>query len=187
MTLPTAGSLHWERAIDHPELLAPATHAALRAWDEADPDVADLVAVTEIDPALADTATLTETYGLPLELSANCVLVAGRRESMERTAAAVVRATTRADVNGAVKRLLNVRKASFVPVERATAETGMEYGGITPLGLPAGWRVLLDAGAAQGSPALIGSGVRRGKVLLDAAVLARMPGVEVVEDLALNR
>ena len=96
--------------------------------------MADAVLVTEIDPDLADTAALTEAYALPPAASANCVLVAGRREGEERVAAAVVRATTRADVNATVKRLLDVRKASFLPMDRAVEESGMEYGGITPLG-----------------------------------------------------
>ena len=132
----TLGTLTWTRALDHPDLLAPSTLATITAWADEDPAVADAVLVTEIDPDLADTATLTESFALPPAASANCVLVAGRREGEERVAACVVRATTRADVNNAVKRLLDVRKASFLPMDRAVEESGMEYGGITPLGLP---------------------------------------------------
>ncbi|MFC8193318.1 YbaK/EbsC family protein [Cellulomonas sp. NPDC057328] len=190
MTTTTLGSLTWERAVDRPDLLADPTAAALRAWSDADPAVADAVLVTAIDPDLADTAAMTEAYDLPLEASVNCVLVAGRRAGEEKVAAALVRATTRADVNNAVKRLLDVRKASFLPMDRATAESGMEYGGITPLGLPAGYRVLADATVAADHPALggvvvVGSGLRRSKVALPGALLARAPGVEVVEGLAL--
>src|SRR5690606_14661031 len=141
--------------------------------------------VAEIDPGLADTATLTEAFGLELELSCNCVLVTGRRAGEERLAGVVVRATTRADVNTVVRRLLDVRKATFLPVERATAETGMEYGGITPLGLPEGFRVLIDARVRDGGPALLGSGLRRSKLLVPGELLARAPGVETVEGLAL--
>ena len=183
MALPTFGDLTWVRAIDHPELLAPSTHAALAAWVEASPEVADLVSAAAVDPDLSDTGTLSQAHGLPLELSINCVLVAGRREGVERTAAAAVRASTRADVNGLVKKMLDVRKASFVPTERAVADTGMEYGGITPLGLPASWRVLVDDDALRGFPVMLGSGVRRGKILLEAETFARMPGIEVVPGL----
>ena len=101
--------------------------------------------MVEIDPDLADTAALTEAYDLPLEASANCVLVAGSRGGEERIAACVVAADTRADVNTTVRKLLDVRKASFLPMDRAVEESGMEYGGITPIGLPASWRVLVDA------------------------------------------
>ncbi|MBJ7528820.1 MAG: hypothetical protein JHD04_04750, partial [Nocardioides sp.] len=121
---------------------------------------------------------------VPLEASANCVLVAGRRDGEERVAACVVRADTRADVNGLVKRTLDVRKASFLPMERAVAESGMEHGGITPIGLPAGWRLLVDARVLDVEVAVVGSGVRRSKVLLPGRLLADLPGAEVVEGLA---
>lgn len=184
--LASIGTLTWVRAADHPELLAPATATALAAWAASDPRVADSVSVAEIDPGLADTAALTAAHDLPLAASANCVVVAGRREGAERVAAAVVLATTRADVNNAVKRLLDVRKASFLAVERAVDESGMEYGGITPLGLPSEWRVLLDARVAADPDAtlVVGSGVRRSKLALPAALLASMPRAEVVEGLA---
>ncbi|MBE9927227.1 hypothetical protein G8C93_15185 [Cellulosimicrobium cellulans] len=184
-TLPTLGSLTWEPALDHLGLVAPVTADALRRWADADPDVATLVAMTEIDPDLADTATLNAAFDLPVEASANCVVVGGARAGDERIAAAVVRAHTRADVNTRVRKLLDVRKASFLPTDRATAESGMEYGGITPVGLPEGWRVLVDSRVVtDGALALIGSGVRRSKLLLPGDLLGRLPGVEVVEDLA---
>lgn len=191
MLLATFGTLTWLRAVDRPDLLAPSTSAAIEAWAQLDPRVADVLAVAEIDPDLADTAAMTEAYDLPLAASANCVLVSGRREGAERIAAAVVRATTRADVNNTVKRLLDVRKASFLPMDRATTESGMEYGGITPLGLPAGYRVLVDARIAAADPTtggtvVIGSGLRRSKLALPGALLATAPGVELVDGLALG-
>jgi prolyl-tRNA editing enzyme YbaK/EbsC (Cys-tRNA(Pro) deacylase) len=187
----TLGTLTWLRAVDRLDLLAEATAATLSGWAAVVPEVADAVLVAEIDPELADTAAMTEAYGLPLTVSANCVLVSGKRAGDERIAAAVVRATTRADVNSAVKKLLDVRKASFLPVDRAVEESGMEYGGITPLGLPTGYRVLLDAGVATADPeaggtVIIGSGLRRSKLALPGALLAAAPGVEVVEGLALS-
>lgn len=190
MSAPTLGTLIWRPAVDHPELLAPSTAAAITAWAARDERVGQQVVVARIDPDLADTAAMTEAYAVPLAASANCVLVAGRREGVERVAAAVVRATTRADVNNAVKRLLDVRKASFLPTDRATAESGMEYGGITPLGLPEGYRVLVDARVAVEDPdagpaVVIGSGVRGSKIALPGALLASAPGVEVVDGLAL--
>ena len=187
----TLGTLTWLRAVDRLDLLAEGTAATLSGWAAVVPEVADAVRVAEIDPGLADTAAMTGAYDLPLAVSANCVLVSGRRAGEERVAAAVVRATTRADVNTAVKKLLDVRKASFLPVERAVEESGMEYGGITPLGLPSGYRVLLDAGVATADPeaggtVIIGSGLRRSKLALPGTLLAAAPGVEVVEGLALG-
>ena len=173
-------SLTWRPALEHPELLAPTTLAAVRRLI---PVLAAQVQVAEIDPDLADTAALTRAYGLPADGSANCVLVAGRRDGAERVAAAVVLATTRADVNSTIKRLLDVRKASFLPTDRAVAESSMEYGGITPIGLPDGWRVLVDSRVAAGAHVIVGSGVRRSKLALPGVLLATMPGVEVIEGL----
>ena len=117
--------------------------------------------MAEIDPALADTAEFCAAYGSPMDGSANCVVVAGRRGEDTRYAACLVLASTRADVNGLVRRRLNARKASFAPMDDAVALSGMEYGGITPIGLPEDWPVLVDAGVvAATSAVVIGSGVR---------------------------
>jgi len=140
--------------------------------------------VAPIDPALADTAAFCAAYEVGLDVSANCVVVAGRREGLTRYAACMVLATTRADVNGVIRRHLDVRKASFAPMDTAVAETGMEYGGITPIGVPAGWPVLVDARVAQTAHVIIGGGVRHSKIALPGAVLAQGTGAEVVENLA---
>ena len=182
---PTIGTLTWAPALAHPELLAEVTHAALATWAQAVPEVSTNVYVAEVDPTLSDTSAMSEAYQIPMSQSVNCVLVTGKREGIERAAAAAVRASTRADVNGTIKALLDVRKASFAPVDRAVAESGMEYGGITPIGLPETWPVLLDSAAREGW-IVIGSGVRRSKIALPGHLLATLPGLRVVEDLAIT-
>ncbi len=141
------------------------------------------IGVFAIDPALSETAATQERYGLDAATLVNCVVVAGRREGDERLAACLVPATKRADVNGVVRRRLDVRKASFLGLDDAVARTGMEYGGITPVGLPAGWPVLVDADVATLPMALVGSGIRGSKLLMPGALLAALPGAEVVEGL----
>ena len=127
---------------------------------------------------------MSAAYDLPMDTGANCVVIAGSRAGEERIAACVVRADTRADVNHRDRRLLDVRKASFLPMDRAVAESGMEYGGITPLGLPSEWRVLVDPRCLAIDVAIIGSGVRRSKLLLAGRLLGELPGAEVVDELA---
>jgi prolyl-tRNA editing enzyme YbaK/EbsC (Cys-tRNA(Pro) deacylase) len=179
MTPPRIGNLVSQPWRQDPDLLAAPVARGLAGWP-----AADRVGVVAIDPEVADTAAMSEAYDLPMTVGANCVVVAGRRDGEERVAACVVRADTRADVNNRVKRLLDVRKASFLGMDRAVAESGMEYGGITPLGLPAHWRVLVDEAALGIEVAIIGSGVRRSKLLVPGQLLGELPGAEVVPGLA---
>ncbi|MBB3083274.1 YbaK/EbsC family protein [Geodermatophilus sabuli] len=173
---PQLGSLAWTPAADRPDLLAAPVAAALGAltapaW------------VAETDDALADTAAFTEAYAVPLEASANCVVVAARRAGQTLLAACLVPATTRADVNGSVRRHLGARKASFAPQDVAVAESGMAYGGITPIGLPPSWPVLVDPGVAAAPMVVVGSGTRGSKLALPGAALAALPTAVVLEGL----
>ncbi|HET8581616.1 MAG TPA: YbaK/EbsC family protein [Jatrophihabitans sp.] len=169
-------NLDW--TTDLGSLVAAPVTDALAAWGRTD------VRAAPIDPELADTAAFCAEYGVAPEDSANCVVVAGKREGERRYAACVVLATTRADVNGVVRRRLDVRKASFAPMEDAVALTGMEYGGITPIGLPASWPVLVDRAVLDRDVVVVGSGLRRSKIALPAAALAELPGAEVIDGLA---
>jgi prolyl-tRNA editing enzyme YbaK/EbsC (Cys-tRNA(Pro) deacylase) len=174
------GSLAAEPALSRPGLLAAPVVTALSAMGEA----AGAVGVAEIDPAAADTATFCERYGVSPAESANCVVITGRRDGEARYAACVILATTRADVNNTARRELDVRKASFAAMDDAVEQTGMEYGGITPVGLPAAWPVLVDARVADTPTVVIGSGVRRSKLVLPGKLLASLPGARVIEGLA---
>ena len=169
------GTLEWMAAIDHPDLLAPAVSEFLARWPHAGE-----VMVAAIDPELADTAAFCDRYSVPLEASANCVIVEGRRGEVARRAACLVLATDRADVNGVVRRRLDARKASFAPMEQAVTDTAMEYGGITPLGLPADWPVLVDDAVRDVELAVVGAGIRRAKIALPGRLLAEVPAAEVL-------
>jgi prolyl-tRNA editing enzyme YbaK/EbsC (Cys-tRNA(Pro) deacylase) len=173
------GTLTTQPAIERPDLLAAPTAAALTGWHE------DAVHVGEIDPALADTAAFCERYGVTLEESANCVVVAAKRGQDARLAACVVLASTRADVNGLVRRHLDARKASFAPMDTAVDQTDMEYGGITPIGLPTDWPILIDSAVAATPLVVVGSGVRRSKIVLPGALLAKLPNAQVLESLGI--
>jgi prolyl-tRNA editing enzyme YbaK/EbsC (Cys-tRNA(Pro) deacylase) len=179
VTVFVLGGLSGVAAGERPDLLAAPTLAAL-----IDLGLLDAVGVVEIDPAISETAATQEAYGLEAQQLVNCVLVGGRRDGDERVAAALVPASKRADVNGFVRRRLDVRKASFLPREQAVETSGMEFGGITPIGLPPAWPLLLDADAATEPLVVIGSGVRRSKLLVPGSVLAGLPGAEVSAELA---
>ena len=168
-------------ALSRPDLLAELVAAALRGL----PGLQGDVEVAEIDPALADTAAFCERYGVAPEESANCVVIAAKRGGETRYAACMVASTTRADVNGLVRRHLDARKASFAPVAAVTAATGMEYGGITPVGLPEGWPVLVDEAVAKTGSVVIGSGIRGSKLRLPGRLLAALPAAQVLPGLGI--
>lgn len=166
------GNLDWQPFDSGRELVAePVRVAGAPAGTE----------VVEIDATLADTATFCEAYDVSLEASANCVIVAGSRAGVTRYAAVIVLATDRADVNGVIRRELDARKISFAPMDDAIALTGMEFGGITPIGLPADWPILIDTHVIDAGPVVIGAGVRGAKLLLDGAALATLPGARVLD------
>lgn len=177
MTAPSRlGALHWQPAAERPDLLADPVHAALQRSPS--------LWVAPIDPALADTAAFCAKYEVAMDASANCVVVAGRRGETITMAACLVLASDRADVNKTVRKRLDVRKISFAAMADAVARTSMEYGGITPVGLPAGWPVLIDSRVVSQPWLVIGSGLRRSKIAITGDDLARLPGAEVL-DLAL--
>jgi len=178
------GTLELAPALSRRDLLATPVATAIEAWTRDGRFSFDDVQVAPIDSDLADTAAFCATYDVGLEVSANCVIVAGRRGEATRYAACVVLATTRADVNGLVRQRLDARKASFAPMDDAVEQTGMEYGGITPLGLPADWLLLIDSRVAALPQIVVGSGVRRSKIVLAGAALAAVPGAEVVQGLS---
>lgn len=174
---PRLGSLDLQPARERAELLAPPVLAALLG------PMGDQAFVAEIDPELADTAALTAAHGLDPDDSANCVIVLGKRGGDLRPAACVILSSTRADVNGIVRKHIDARKASFAPHEWAVGETAMEYGGITPVGLPAVWPILIDRAVAEHKWVIVGSGLRRSKLVLPGSALPLLPGAVVLDGL----
>lgn len=171
MTAPVLGKLEWQPAAAVPELLAAPTRDAL----------GELPAyAAAIDPGLADTAAFCAEYDVPMAASANCVIVLGKRGGDSSYAAVLVLADDRADVNGVIRKHLGVRKISFAAQDDAVGTTGMEYGGITPIGLPAEWPVLVDEAVVAAGLVVIGSGLRASKILIDGAELAKLPTATVL-------
>jgi prolyl-tRNA editing enzyme YbaK/EbsC (Cys-tRNA(Pro) deacylase) len=162
------GTLDWISVLDRPDLLAAPVAAALANAPRE--QGAPSVLVAEIDPGLADTAAFCAAYEVRLEISANCVVLAAKRSGATQLAACLVLATTRADVNGVARRRLEARKASFAAMDVAVA-------------LPPGWPLLVDAAVAGTDRVIVGSGLRRSKLLLPGEVVASLPGAAVVEGL----
>ncbi len=137
------------------------------------------------DPDFADTAAFCARYGVAPEDSANTIIVAGKGEP-RRYAACVVLATTKLDVNGAVRRRLGVRKASFASAEETRELTGMSIGGVTPLALPDGLRVWVDDRVMSREAVILGGGSRSLKIRVTPQLFDRLPYAEIVPALAVE-
>lgn len=141
--------------------------------------------VLPCDPELADTAQFCAAYDVPLEKSANAILVASRKPE-GHNAVCVVLAHTRLDVNGTVRKRLGVRKVSFAPPDLTKALTGQEIGGVTIFGLPPGLPVWLDSRVVDCDWIIVGAGSRSAKIKFAPSQLAAVAGYEIVEDLAMS-
>jgi prolyl-tRNA editing enzyme YbaK/EbsC (Cys-tRNA(Pro) deacylase) len=136
-----------------------------------------------IDPAFADTAAYCERYGVPLERAANTIVVASKKEPRQ-FAACVVKATTRLDVNHAVRRLLGANRVSFASAEETRALTGMLIGGVTVFALPADLPIYVDEQVMAPDWIILGSGSRASKIRVAPEILRRLPGARIVPGLA---
>jgi prolyl-tRNA editing enzyme YbaK/EbsC (Cys-tRNA(Pro) deacylase) len=143
--------------------------------------------VAEIDPTFSDTAAFCEKYGVTSDQVANCVIVKATRGETVRYAACMILGTTKADVNGLVRRHLDARKASFAPMDEAVALTKMEYGGITCVGLPSDWPILIDTAVADSKLVVIGSGIRKSKLIISGKTLGSLPNAVILEGLGMKR
>src|SRR5262245_28284671 len=139
--------------------------------------------IVEIDPAYADTAQFCERYGFPMEYSANTIVVGSKREPRQYSAC-VVKATTRLDVNHAVRKLMGVSRLSFATAEETMALTGMMIGGVTVFALPDGLPIYVDDGLMTCPYVILGGGSRSSKIKIAPFVFTRLPGVRIIGGLA---
>lgn len=164
------------------DLVSPSVAACVSGWRGL-VSVNDLW-VAEINPDFAGGTEFCAHYGFKHTEGANCVVVEGQRGTMSNLAAVVIPVGCRTDFNSAVRKRLGARRVSLLPVETALAETGMEYGSITPVGLPSSWTVLVDGVVASAPRVVIGSGLKHSKLSVPGAALLELPGAEAVEGLA---
>lgn len=139
--------------------------------------------ILDIDPAFADTARFCERYGIPLDQSANTLVVASKKEP-KQYAACVVLATTRLDVNHAVRKAMNVSRLSFASADETRDLTGMMIGGVTIFALPSDLPIYVDEAVMAPGWIILGGGSRSTKVKASPEVLRRLPNTTVVPGLA---
>ena len=141
--------------------------------------------VMPCDPDLADTAAFCEHYGVAPAESANTIVVASKRGE-RRDVACVVLATTRLDVNGTVRRLMGVNKASFASPDETRQLTGMLVGGVTAAALPDAVPIYVDSRVMDLPDVVIGGGSRSMKLRVPSELFRRLPNTTVIDGLAVE-
>ena len=169
------GKLDFVDAGQRPDLVAEPTGKAIKQYGLSD------VLVSGIDATLADTTAFCEAYDIGMDVSANCVVVEAKRGDKVWYAACIILATDRADINGVVRRHLDARKVSFAPMDSATSMTHMAYGGITPIGLPESWALVVDEAVMQKDRVIVGSGIRGSKLLVTTNIFQKLPGATILD------
>jgi prolyl-tRNA editing enzyme YbaK/EbsC (Cys-tRNA(Pro) deacylase) len=141
-----------------------------------------LFEIIEIDPAFSDTTAFCGKYGYPPEQTCNTIIVTSRKGPL-KSAACIILANARLDVNKRVKSLLGVQKVSFASSDQMLALTGMEVGGVTPFSLPSALPLYVDAQVMSAPWVILGGGSRRIKIKIKPEVLRKL-GAEVIRGLA---
>ena len=141
--------------------------------------------VMACDPALADTVDFCAHYGIPTSNSVNTILVKAKTGG-ERFVVCVLLADSKLDVNRTVRKRLGARRVSFASAEETQRLTGMVLGGVTPVGVPEGLPIWVDARVMHVEYVILGAGVREAKIKVAPALFDSLPGVEIVEGLAIE-
>lgn len=170
------GSLNFQPLAGRPELTVTSVLEAGTSF----PDIL----IAEIDPAYMGGPELAEHYGTDPTDGANCVVVRGKRGETRMTAAVLVPVGYRADINGIVCEKLGAKKVSMAPLDEVLAETGMEYGSITPVGLPRSYKILIDSRLMEKERIIVGGGKQISKLLVPTAYFRGLPNAEIIEGLA---
>lgn len=143
------------------------------------------VFVLKIDPEAAGADDFCSRYGVPKEQGANCVIVRGERGDSHSMAACLSLVGRRLSINKTVRSILNARRVALAPLNDLLEQTGMEYGSITVVGLPADWQIFIDPDVVTVERLFIGGGYRCSKLCLPGKALLKLPNVSIVQNLTL--
>lgn len=174
-------TLQFEPAINRPDLLPNSVNESLKDWDGSTPIID--IWVTPINPDFAGSAEFGEQYGVDPKKGANCVIIEAVRGEKRTLAACLIPVSCKADLNKTARKTLDARRVSFAPLEEVLEKTGMEYGGVTPIGLPSDFKILIDSRITAMDRLIVGGGYRKSKISVPGKALAELPNAVVVENL----
>ncbi len=138
----------------------------------------------EIDPQFTGSKEFCEHYSIDPSDGANCIIVEVVKGNEKSLACCLVPIGYRADLNSLVRKHFNARRVSFALLEKVIQETKMEYGSITPFGLPHTWPVLIDSKIMEKEKIIVGGGKKISKLLIQTLLFKQIPNFEIINDLS---
>lgn len=177
------GNLTFQPALKHKQLIALPTKTMLENWQGKISNKEFLV--SEIDPEFSDTIAFCTKYNVDPGQTANCLVIEARRGANVKYVGCLVPANAKANINNVIRRFLDARSASMASREFVITSSKMEYGGITIIGLPADWQLLIDEKLVHIPYLLIGSGLRKSKLLIPGQALQELPNSTIIEGLSI--
>ena len=142
------------------------------------------IKVAEIDPEYADGEALHNAYDVPYEMKLNCLIIKGSRGETIKYAALVVPYGKRANMNAKVRNPLDVKEVRFADLDHVISQTGMEFGSITPIGLPDDWFILVDSSVLEQEDIIVGGGRACSKLMMPSRLIKKLANCTIVEGLA---
>jgi prolyl-tRNA editing enzyme YbaK/EbsC (Cys-tRNA(Pro) deacylase) len=174
--------LIFKEFISNKDLVSSSVYNAISNWNNSE-DKREFK-VCEIDPNYCGGMELCEKYGVDPKIGANCLIAEGRRNETRTLVALIVPVGYKYNMSDVVRKHLNARMVSVAPLEEVLEKTNMEYGSITPIGLPSDWRIFIDPLVLQSEHIIIGGGIKKSKLYIPSKLLLSLPNAEILENLA---
>lgn len=177
-------SLNFAPAVKRPDLIPESTFNVLKNWRGS--TAVEEILIAPINPEFADSLTFCMQYGVNPMDWANCVIVDAARGENRTLAACLIPVNCRADLNHVARKNLDARRVSFAPFKKVSTATGMEYGGITPVGLPENYPILIDSRIIAMKRLIVGGGFRKSKLSVPGRALIELPNARVIKNLGIE-
>lgn len=174
--------LNFKPVIENPELVPSTVLEFIMSW--VGPHKKTDFLVAEIDPEFAGGIELCNKYNINPTTGVNCLVVNGIRGQNKTFAACLVPVGYRYDMSGVVRQAMNARQVSVAPLDVVLLETQMEYGSITPIGLPKEWLLFIDPLVLKSEYIIIGGGLKKSKLLIPSSALLSLPNAIILQGVA---
>ena len=168
--------------LNNPSLVSASVLTCIQNWHGK--TKAEEFRVAEIDPECAGGKDFSERYGVPYREGGNCLIISAKRGGERIFAACLVPVGHRTDLKGVVRQHFGGGQISMAPKDEVLAATNMEYGSITPFGLPPEWPILIDSRFIALPRVIVGGGLRRSKLAIPGAALGELPNAVIIEKLS---